>query len=61
MSKYHNQLFDPLEEPPDTGRVALNEDMDEDSDDSDYGATMMRRVSELPLMTPLWSVSKTWQ
>lgn len=39
MSKYHNQLFDPLEEPPDTGRVALNEDIDEDSDDSDYRGT----------------------
>ena len=56
VSKYHNQLFDPLGEPPDTGRVALNEDMDEDSD---YRAPMMRRVPGLPLMTPLWSVNKT--
>lgn len=46
VSKYYNQLFDPIGEPPDTGMAALHVDVDEDSDDSDYRGTNDGESSE---------------
>lgn len=36
LPKLHGQPHAPVGQPPDTGKLALNEDMEEDSDDSDY-------------------------
>lgn len=36
LPKQQGQPHAPIGKPPDSGRLALNEDMEEDRDDSDY-------------------------